>query len=231
YRLAMSDSGADTAPIDGFLAQLSGKPPEETAPAALSAGARDATGSASAAGTADADDMDSCIARALARRDLPAGVAAFTGESLRIARHGTLIELAATFTWGREDVIPELFTRLADALAERDPRAWGRFRHYLERHIERDGESHRPAAHALMARLCGQDAPAWAAAERAARAALSARLALWEAMHARLVAAQGAEAPSPALRAPAAAATWPPAARAPAAAAAPPSAHGTSAGG
>jgi len=189
YRLAMADAGADVAPIDGFLAELSGTL------------ARSGTDASVAARESARVDTDAALARALRRRDLPAGVAAFTGESLRVARHGSLLELAATFTWGREDVIPEMFGRLVGALAQRDPAAWGRFRYYLERHVERDGESHRPAAHALMARLCGDDAAAWAQAERAARAALQARLALWDAVLADVtepVRGAGTAAPRPA---------------------------------
>ncbi len=165
YRLAMADAGADTAPIDGFLAELRLAAAEETA-----------------------------LDRALARRNLPPGVAAFTGESLRVARHAGLIELAATFTWGREDVIPEMFGKLVGSLAQHSPAAWGRFRYYLERHIERDGENHRPAAHALMARLCGDDASAWAVAERAARTALQSRLQLWDAVLSQLSASPAAAA-------------------------------------
>jgi hypothetical protein len=186
YRLAMADAGADTAPIDGFLAELS-----------RAAGARHVAGDAAGHFATDAAGdvaVDAALARALERRDLPAGVAAFTGESLRVARHAGLVELAATFTWGREDVIPEMFGKLVGSLAQREPAAWGRFRWYLERHIQRDGDSHRPAAHALMARLCGDDAAAWALAERAARAALEARLALWDAVHAQLATARTAAA-------------------------------------
>jgi len=162
YRLAMADARADAGPIDGFLAEVR----------------RGMQGA----------DAEAVLSAALARRDLPAGVAMFTCESLRVARHGSLVEVAATFTWGREDVIPEMFGRLAGALAQRDPAAWGRFRYYLERHIERDRDNHRPAAHALMERLCGNDAAAWAAAERAARTALAARLALWDAVLAQIAA-------------------------------------------
>jgi hypothetical protein len=182
YRLSMADAGADGTAIDGFLAELGDR----------------------AAG------VDAALARALARGDLPPGVAAFTGESLRIARRAGLVELAATFTWGREDVIPEMFGRLVGTLARREPAAWSRFRHYLQRHIERDGQSHRPAAHALMARLCGDDAAAWAAAESAARTALQARLALWDALLRQIDAPDAAGAPeAPAARAPGAPASPP----------------------
>ncbi len=73
---------------------------------------------------------------------VPPGVADFVKETLRCAIHGSLVEVASFFFFGREDVIPEMFEKLL--------RLWGNakaevphFAYYLERHIELDGEQPR----------------------------------------------------------------------------------------
>lgn len=126
---------------------------------------------------------------ALAAAGLPPAATTFARTTLDVALDGALHEVAAAFTWGREDVIPDMFRRLVSGLARRDPSRWGRLRHYLERHIERDGEAHGPAARALVARLCAGDPQRLEQARAAARRALQARLELWDALLAELRAA------------------------------------------
>ncbi len=123
---------------------------------------------------------------ALRRSGLPPAAQAFARATLDVALSGEVHRIAAAFAWGREDVIPDMFRRLVEALAEREPARWGRLRHYLERHVERDGEAHGPAARALADRLCGNDPRRQAEARATARAALQARLDLWDALLAQV---------------------------------------------
>jgi hypothetical protein len=92
----------------------------------------------------------------------------------------------AAFTYGREDVIPDMFRGLVATLADRDPAAWGAFRYYLERHIEHDDEKHAPTCRRIVARLCGGDATKWAEASVTARESIESRLLLWDAITADL---------------------------------------------
>ena len=103
----------------------------------------------------------------------PPAAAAFVRRSFAIA---------AAFTYGREDVIPDMFRGLVLRLADEDPTAWGRFRFYLERHIEHDDEHHAPVCRRIVARLCGDDAAKWREASAAACECLAARIALWDAI-------------------------------------------------
>ncbi len=59
---------------------------------------------------------------------------------------------------------------------------WSMFLYYLERHIEVDSGQHGPLAHALLESLCGDDFQRWREAEESARAAIEARIALWDAV-------------------------------------------------
>jgi hypothetical protein len=103
---------------------------------------------------------------------------AFVASTLRTARHGTTLEVAASFLLGREDIIPAMFERLrADLPTSPPPRA---FLAYLERHIHVDAEEHGPAATRLLLRLIdGDEARAGVVADAAA-SACRARLALWD---------------------------------------------------
>jgi hypothetical protein len=130
------------------------------------------------------------LAAALAGPELPNGVPEFVGATFGFIESGEVHRVAAAFTYGREDVIPDMFRRLVQELAHRAPQHWGTFLFYLERHIEVDSGHHGPLAHRLLARLCGEDAQKWREAEQSARAALQARINLWDAVLADIEAAQ-----------------------------------------
>jgi hypothetical protein len=123
---------------------------------------------------------------ALSSAGLPPGVAEFVTFTLRVARSGQVHRIAAAFTYGREDVIPGMFQEMVQSLAGENAGGWSLFLHYLNRHIEHDGERHGPLSRALVKRLCGQDNRLWAEAEETARASIEARLRLWDCISAEL---------------------------------------------
>jgi len=89
---------------------------------------------------------------ALTGLGVAAGTTDFVNDTLRCAIHGSVVEVASQFLFGREDVIPEMFKRLLSL--------WGdgkaevpHFAYYLERHIELDGESHGPWAQEMLMAL------------------------------------------------------------------------------
>ena len=120
------------------------------------------------------------LREALARPVLPPGVAAFVGTTMAIAESGQVHRIAAAFAYGREEIIPAMFRRLLNRLAETAPKQWSTLRFYLDRHIEHDTETHGPFARALVSRLCGSRESLWTEAEETARESLAARLRLWD---------------------------------------------------
>src|ERR1700745_3394110 len=114
---------------------------------------------------------------------LPPGVRHFVSETLGCALHGSVVEVAAAFFFGREDVIPEMFQRLLglwrDANAEVP-----HFTYYLERHIELDGGSHGPWAREMLTTLAGQRQSNWQKAAIAAQRAIASRIQLWDSVRA-----------------------------------------------
>ncbi|MGQ0553140.1 MAG: DUF3050 domain-containing protein [Planctomycetota bacterium] len=141
------------------------------------------------------------LERVLAALAGPPGVADFVRCTFALAGDPAPHRVAAAFTYGREQVIPGMFTALVRQLADVAPQRWSTIRYYLERHIGRDDEVHGPAARRLVARLCGQDERRWSEAEAAARTALTARLTLWDALDAQLQALTPASRAAPPTRA------------------------------
>jgi hypothetical protein len=110
----------------------------------------------------------------------------FVDSTFALIEAGKLHAIAAAFTFGREDVIPEMFRGLVRDLNAKLGGRFAKFQWYLERHIEVDGEDHGPLALRMVADLCGENEALWEQATRAAESALTARLALWDGILARL---------------------------------------------
>lgn len=119
------------------------------------------------------------VEEALETSAVPPGVGPFVRATMAIARSAEPHRVAAAFAYGREEIIPAMFRRLMDQLAELSPRSWGTLRYYFDRHIRTDSERHGPQARLLMRRLCGSDAIRWSEAADAARTSLEARDRLW----------------------------------------------------
>jgi hypothetical protein len=118
----------------------------------------------------------------------PAAAQAFVASTFRVIDANNLAALAAAFTFGREDVIPDIFRELVRDLNRQHPGAFTRFIWYLERHIEVDGEDHGPLSLRMVADLCGSDETLWEQAATAAEQAITARLTLWDGILAQITA-------------------------------------------
>lgn len=73
------------------------------------------------------------------------GIREFVSENLRLARAGDPVEVAAAFFFGREKLIPSMFSSMVEVLNKEHVVA-PTFLYYLERHIQVDGEEHGPLA-------------------------------------------------------------------------------------
>ncbi len=86
---------------------------------------------------------------------------------------------AAIFTFGREDLIPNMFFSIVSDLNDKFPENTSIFKYYLERHIEVDGEHHSQLALEMTANLCGNNDAYWQEAENAVKTCLKRRIELW----------------------------------------------------
>lgn len=87
--------------------------------------------------------------------------------------------IAAAFCFGRETIIPKMFTRLTEQL-NLTKTDCPKLHYYLERHIQVDGEEHGPASLAMVEDLCDHDPVHIHEAEQAAIQALTSRIKLWD---------------------------------------------------
>lgn len=126
------------------------------------------------------------ILQAIDMAPIPQGARHFLHSTFDVIGQGRLHALAATFTFGREDVIPAMFRALVRDLNRQNDGAFAIFLWYLERHIEVDGEDHGPLSLRMVEDLCGSSVERWQEATEAAAQALQARLHLWDAILASL---------------------------------------------
>jgi hypothetical protein len=126
------------------------------------------------------------LTAALDTAGVPGCAREFVRRTFAVIDGGDLVGLAATFTFSREDLLPDVFRRIVDALHEEAGGRLDDFRYYLHRHIGLDGDEHGPMAARIVQSLCGDHEERWEVAGRAAIVALEARRDLWDGMHAAI---------------------------------------------
>ncbi len=144
YLDAMKQSGANTSPIESFVANVSST-------------------------------------------NIPkvnVGVDNFLKSTFDVINSGKAHKIASAFTFGREDLIPDMFTAIVEDYNTNNK--LDKFVYYLERHIELDGGEHGPLALQLVSDLCGNDKKKWEEVEETAISCLVARKKLWDNILAKL---------------------------------------------
>jgi hypothetical protein len=119
-------------------------------------------------------------ARALREARAPLAAQEFVAETLEVVERNPPHVLAAVFAIGREHMIPLMFLRIVEALAQSHTDELQLFQVYLRRHIEVDAAEHGPAALEMLAGLCGGDPAKWKEATSAAISALGSRQRFWD---------------------------------------------------
>src|SRR6266478_2805668 len=82
------------------------------------------------------------VEAAMVRTGVPPHVQAFVAHTMALAQSGSTEEVLAAFFYGREDIIPEMFSRLQKTLPgarhdnDNDNDPLRHFIYYIERHIE-----------------------------------------------------------------------------------------------
>ena len=115
--------------------------------------------------------------------DLHPNVKAFLDFTFRIIEEGKEHKIAAAFTFGREDLIPSMFTEILKNFQTNFPETdLSKLIYYFERHIELDADEHDPMAMQMISELCGTNETKWKELEEVSIEALEKRIGLWNAI-------------------------------------------------
>lgn len=132
---------------------------------------------------ASGEDIKRCIADV----EADARVKEFLEFTFEVCLEMPVHLRAAVFTFGREELIPGMFTKILDGLFNDSPDEISKFKYYIERHIEVDGGHHKHLSFQMVAQLCGDDDVKWNGALEVSRIALQKRAGLWGAAHDAIV--------------------------------------------
>jgi hypothetical protein len=120
---------------------------------------------------------------AIKTSNLHPNIKAFLDFTFRVIEEGKSHEIAAAFTFGREDLIPSMFTEILKNFQANFPETdLSKLIYYFERHIELDADEHGPMAMKMITELCGTDAQKWSDVEEVSKLALEKRIGLWDAI-------------------------------------------------
>ena len=115
--------------------------------------------------------------------NLHPNVKAFLDFTFRVIEEGKVHEIAAAFTFGREDLIPSMFTEILKNFQINFPETdLSKLIYYFERHIELDADEHGPMAMQMISELCGTNETKWKEVEEVSKQALEKRIGLWDAI-------------------------------------------------
>jgi hypothetical protein len=113
----------------------------------------------------------------------------FMAFTFSVLDENKLHTIASAFTFGREDLIPDMFIEIVKE-AEKDSNvSYSKFIWYLERHIEVDGDDHGPISLKMIEELCGDDDQKWEEVTEIAVLSMQKRIGLWDGIAEKIQAA------------------------------------------
>ena len=123
------------------------------------------------------------IFEAIKDANIPNKVKKFLKFTFEIVKEGKPHKVAAAFTFGRENLIPSMFTEILRNFQINFPeKNISELIYYFERHIELDEDEHGPMALQMVIELADNDPDKWKEINDVSVEALKRRIELWNAI-------------------------------------------------
>jgi len=120
------------------------------------------------------------IFNAINSSNIPKEVKDFLEFTFKIIEEGRPHKVAAAFTFGRENLIPSMFTAILKNFQKNFPEQdISKLIYYFERHIELDEDEHGPMALEMVTELAENDPEKWKEIKEVSVEALKKRIGLW----------------------------------------------------
>lgn len=123
----------------------------------------------------------------IATSKLPVSIKQFLKHTFEVVYSREPHKIASAFTFGREGLIPGMFSSIIEKVQQNFPKKdLSLFKYYFDRHIELDGDEHGPMAFRMVEQLCGNDQKKWEEVRTTAEKSLQSRLELWNGIEAEI---------------------------------------------
>jgi len=120
------------------------------------------------------------ISESLIKSNAPKAASNFVNKTFNIINNAKLHEIASVFTFGREEIIPDMFRKIVREMEASKHSRLKYFTYYLDRHIGLDESEHTPNALLMVKELCEKNDKKWDESIVSAKSCMSARIRFWD---------------------------------------------------